>query len=206
MQYIFSNLLIGILSGIISGIFVSRFFVIQENYQNQIDSIERLLRKLLFSKASLEMCRKVLELKHDTREAARKEANEKQYKSIDEYYYVHKEEDWISATDAISAILNHMKEHFETIQNISIDLEITEKDLRVIYYDAKDVFSQVQSINELSFSSLNKITEEIDKIETQYNKYRKTVHRKLIGFIVKDKVIISIVAVLIIVIVGSIMI
>ena len=146
MQYIFSNLLIGILSGIISGIFVSRFFVIQENYQSQIDSIERLLRKLLFSKASLEMCRRVLELKHDTREAAKKEANEKQYKSVDEYYYVHKEEDWISATDAINAILKHMREHFETIQNISIDVEITEKELLIIHNDAKDVFSQVQSI------------------------------------------------------------
>ena len=97
-----------------------------------------------------------------------------------------------------------MREHFETIQNISIDVEITEKELLIIHNDAKDVFSQVQSIDELSFSSLNRITEEIDKIETRYNEYRKTIHRRLLGFIVKDKVIISIVALLIVMIIGSI--
>ena len=43
---LFWNLILGISGGIISGIIVSRIFLIQEDFQNQINSFDLLLRKL----------------------------------------------------------------------------------------------------------------------------------------------------------------
>ena len=51
---LFWNLILGISGGIISGIIVSRIFLIQGDFQNQINSFDLLLRKLGYTSGMME--------------------------------------------------------------------------------------------------------------------------------------------------------
>lgn len=72
----------------------------------------------------MEMCRAVLELKYDTNSKAKKEAMEKKYNSVEQYYVNHAEEDWISASDVMNVITGHMDDYIEQIKNINVVLDI----------------------------------------------------------------------------------
>ena len=61
---LFWNLILGISGGIISGIIVSRIFLIQGDFQNQINSFDLLLRKLGYTSGMLLGIRTVQEFSY----------------------------------------------------------------------------------------------------------------------------------------------
>ena len=63
---LFWNLILGISGGIISGIIVSRIFLIQGDFQNQINSFDLLLRKLGYTSGMLFGIRTVQEFSYDS--------------------------------------------------------------------------------------------------------------------------------------------
>lgn len=190
MEKIIENLLIGIVGGIISGFFVSRFFMIQGGYQSQIDYFENTLNSLTYVKAYLEVSKKILEIKYDTQEVAKKESKDMNYSSIEQYYINHKEKDWISASEAINVIIKKMNESIELRKNVLLFVDIKEKDLLKLYNEALMVLTKAQNIKDFSFKSVNERLEEIDDIENKYQLYRKEINKKLFILMVKDKIMI----------------
>ena len=202
MQFLFDNLFIGIISGIISGVLVSRIFVLQGDFQNQITYFEAVLKRLAYARISLEMHKKILELKYDTREAAKKEALEKNYNSVEQYYSAHNDKDWISATDAINVINQQMSDYIEKSAKITFAVEIKDKELAFLYNKAITILDQVKDIKDISFASINKIIDKIDYVEREYRKYRNDIKKKLLILFLKDKVVFIIIILLLIVITG----
>ncbi len=204
MLFMLENLLIGIISGIISGILVSRIFLLQGEYQNQIAFFESLLNKLRYAKVSLEMCRKILELKYDTQETAKKETIENKYASVNQYYAIHGDQDWISASDTINVIIQQMNEYFDRNKSIKMVTGSSEKELEVLCDNANSVLNKIQKMKEYSFSNINENIGEIDTIEKKYKEYSKGTNRKLMRIFFKDRIVIGIMLLLFIVLISYI--
>jgi len=206
MEEIINNLLLGIISGIISGILVSRIFLIQAEYQNQIDGFENIIKALSSARMSMEMCRAVLELKYDTSSKAQKEAKDKKYNSIEQYYVNHAEEDWISASDVMNVITGHMDDYIERIKNINVVLDIKENELKGLYNRAISVLSKVEKPKDIDFAKIKDNISMIKQIESDYEKYKKRIGSKLFKMILEDKVMLLILAVFVIVIITCVVI
>jgi len=204
MQFLFDNLLVGIISGIISGVLVSRIFVLQGDFQNQISYFETILKRIAYARISLEMHKKILELKYDTQEVAKKEAHEKNYKSVEQYFSVHNDQDWISATDVTNNINQQMNEYIENSEKITYAVEIKDKELASLYNKSMSLLDHVKKLKDISFATINKLIEEIEEIEREYRKYRKNIKKKLLILFLKDKVVITIMILFFIVITGFI--
>ena len=81
MFNILFNLSLGIIGGIISSIIVSRIFMIQGNYHEQINSFNLLIRKLGYIDGIFWGIRAVLEVSYDTDEKIKNEMIQKGYKT-----------------------------------------------------------------------------------------------------------------------------
>lgn len=78
MFNILFNLSLGIIGGIISSIIVSRIFMIQGNYHEQINSFNLLIRKLGYIDGIFWGIRAVLEVSYDTDEKIKNEMIQKE--------------------------------------------------------------------------------------------------------------------------------
>ena len=206
MEEIINNLLIGIISGIISGVLVSRIFLVQAEYQNQIDGFENIIKALSAARMSMEMCRSVLELKYDTNSKAKKEAKEKKYNNVEQYFINHAEEDWISASDVIKVVTGQMDDYIERIKNINVALDIKEHELQGLYNRADSVLSKIENIKDIDFAKIKDNISMIKQIESEYEKYKKRMGFKLVKMILKDKVILLILTVFVIMIIACVVI
>lgn len=206
MEEIINNLLIGIISGIISGVLVSRIFLVQAEYQNQIDGFENIIKALSAARMSMEMCRSVLELKYDTNSKAKKEAKEKKYNNVEQYFINHAEEDWISASDVIKVVTGQMDDYIERIKNINVALDIKEHELQGLYNRADSVLSKIENIKDIDFAKIKDNISMIKQIESEYEKYKKRIGFKLVKMILKDKVILLILTVFVIMIIACVVI
>ena len=83
---LFWNLILGISGGIISGIIVSRIFLIQGDFQNQINSFDLLLRKLGYTSG---MIRTVQEFSYDSDIKMHNEMKKEGISTEEEYYKAH---------------------------------------------------------------------------------------------------------------------
>jgi len=100
------NLILGISGGIISSIIVSRIFLIQGDFQNQLNSFELLLRKLGYTSGMLFGIRTVQEFSYDSDIEIHKEMEKEGLSTEDEYYKAHADRNWISKDNLIKNILN----------------------------------------------------------------------------------------------------
>lgn len=105
------NLILGISGGIISSIIVSRIFLIQGDFQNQLNSFELLLRKLGYTSGMLFGIRTVQEFSYDSDIEMHKEMEKEGLSTEDEYYKAHSDRDWISKDKLIKNILNECKKN-----------------------------------------------------------------------------------------------
>ena len=154
----------------------------------------------------MEMCRAVLELKYDTNSKAKKEAKDKKYNSVEQYYANHTEEDWISASDVMNVITGNMDDYIGRIRNINVVLDIKENELRGLYNRATSVLSKVEKPKDIDFAKIKDNISMIKQIESDYDKYKKRIGSKLFKMILKDKVMLLILAVFVIVIITCVII
>lgn len=96
------NLLVGVLGGIISSVVVSRVFLIQGEYQQQLRFVEQIIHKLGMLFAYFQAVKVVFEVDYDGELKMQQEMCKKGYKTEEEYYVVNKDKKWISK----SALLN----------------------------------------------------------------------------------------------------
>ena len=77
------TILLGIVGGVISSVIVSRVFMIQGEYQQQVKFIENIIRKLGMIAGYLSACRAVFEVSYDQDMRIENEMKEKGYKRHD---------------------------------------------------------------------------------------------------------------------------
>ena len=106
---LFWNLILGISGGIISGIIVSRIFLIQGDFQNQINSFDLLLRKLGYTSGMLLGIRTVQEFSYDSDIKMHNEMKKEGISTEEEYYKAHIDVNWISKDRLVSDLLKECK-------------------------------------------------------------------------------------------------
>lgn len=154
---LFWNLILGISGGIISGIIVSRIFLIQGDFQNQINSFELLLRKLGYTSGMLFGIRTVQEFSYDSDIKMHNEMKKEGISTEEEYYKAHIDVNWISKDRLVSDLLKECKKMNTSLKNELMDLHINESGLQKILDKLNKYVSSLSSTKEMSFSKLNEL-------------------------------------------------
>ena len=123
---LFWNLILGISGGIISGIIVSRIFLIQGDFQNQINSFDLLLRKLGYTSGMLFGIRTVQEFSYDSDIKMHNEMKKEGISTEEEYYKAHIDVNWISKDRLVSDLLKECKKMNTSLKDELMDLHINE--------------------------------------------------------------------------------
>lgn len=146
MFNILFNLSLGIIGGIISSIIVSRIFMIQGNYHEQINSFNLLIRKLGYIDGIFWGIRAVLEVSYDTDEKIKNKMIQKGYKTKNEYYAAHPDDDWISKDNLLNDLLNEIKKIAKSTKDEFLFSNITETNLTILLSKYRDYINSVLSI------------------------------------------------------------
>ena len=123
---LFWNLILGISGGIISGIIVSRIFLIQGDFQNQINSFDLLLRKLGYTSGMLFGIRTVQEFSYDSDIKMHNEMEKEGISTEEQYYKAHIDVNWISKDRLVSDLLKECKKINTSLKDELMDLHINE--------------------------------------------------------------------------------
>ncbi len=70
------TILFGIIGGIISSLVVSKMFLIQSKYQNQLSFVAQIVRKMNYISAFLKSAKAIFEVSYDTNMAIKREMQE----------------------------------------------------------------------------------------------------------------------------------
>ena len=127
---LFWNLILGISGGIISGIIVSRIFLIQGDFQNQINSFDLLLRKLGYTSGMLFGIRTVQEFSYDSDIKMHNEMKKEGISTEEEYYKAHIDVNWISKDRLVSDLLKECQKMNTSLKDELMDLHINESGLQ----------------------------------------------------------------------------
>lgn len=184
------TILLGIIGGIISSIIVSRVFMIQGEYRQQIKAVENIIGKLGLIAGYLEACRAVFELSYDENLRKKKEMQEKGYKSEMEYYYAHKDKDWISVSETLKVFKSHLLKSVEMIREEILDLNIEEKDLAKLIGNIMNYTNDISPAKELDFSTINQLKKKQNEILNEFESCKQFSGKQLFRLILKDKVMI----------------
>ena len=184
------TILLGVIGGIISSMIVSRVFLIQSEYQNQVRFVDRIIRKVGYISAYLHSAEAILMVSYDHNIQMEKEIKEKGYHSEKEYYTAHADEDWISKKDVLEVF--HQKIE-QTVKSINEDLSyniVEDTQLNKLIRDIVSYVHDVSSIKEYTFSQISQLLQEEQDLFKQYDAYIRLSGKKLVGLVVKDKIMV----------------
>ena len=188
---LFWNLTLGIIGGIISSIIVTKIFLIQNNYREQLNQIELLIQKLGYIGGMFFGIKAVLEFSHDSDIEMKKEMEKYGYKTEDEYYAAHSDRNWISKDHLLKQFLEENKKMANAILKDIMNTNISEKNLYFIVEKISNYARKISTIKEYSFSMLRDFDNQDKDILHDYNNYKKRSNRIFIKMILKDKVMMT---------------
>lgn len=151
------NLLVGILGGVISSVIVSRVFLIQGEYQQELRFVEHIIRKLGMLSGYFQAVVAVFEVDYDGELKMQQEMRQKGYKSEREYYAANKDKNWISKSDLLSAFLTEVKKITKVAKEEIYNARIVDKELTAILNLIVGHLSEIDKIKEFSFSQLHEL-------------------------------------------------
>ena len=198
------NLLVGVLGGIISSVIVSRVFLIQGEYQQQLRFVEQIIRKLGMLSGYFQAVKAVFEVDYDGELKMQQEMRQKGYKTEEEYYAANKDKDWISKSALLKTFLVEMKKVTKLAKEEIYNARIGDKQLTEILTLILEHLSDVDRIKEFSFSQLHELEKKQKEITNRYETYRRVSGKQLTKLILKDKTMIVLYALAGIIIVGTI--
>jgi hypothetical protein len=140
--------------------------------------------------AYLHSAKAIFEVSYDEDIKKQHEMQEKGYKTEMEYYYAHRDEDWIKKSDVLDLFKKEIDNTAKTINAEIVDSHIEDKKMIVILRDIMDYAREVSSAKELSFSRIRDLTKKGQALQERYDKCVKTSGRALCALIVKDKLMI----------------
>lgn len=198
------TILLGVLGGIISSLIVSRVFLIQSQYQDQIQFVDRIIRKLGAISAYLQVSKSVFEVDYDGEIQMEREMREKGYKTEAEYYAAHKEKRWISKDGVLKSI---KKEIDKTSNDITSDIHgmfITDEKISKLLNDVMKYVHDVATKKEFSFSSIGEFQRTEQDLMNRYDGIIHLTGKTLLGLVLKDKFMIVMYVILAILIIATI--
>lgn len=198
------NLLVGVLGGIISSVIVSRVFLIQGEYQQQLRFVEQIIRKLGMLFGYFQAVKAVFEVDYDGELKMQKEMRQKGYKAEEEYYAANKDKDWISKSALLNIFLVEMKEITKVAKEEIYNARIVDKQLTEILTLIMEHLSEIDRTKEFSFSQLHELEKKQEEIANRYEVYRRASGKQLTKLILKDKTMIVLYVLVGIIIVGAI--
>jgi hypothetical protein len=184
------TILLGIIGGIISSVIVSRVFMIQGEYQQQVKFIEHIIRKLGMIAGYLSACRSVFEVSYDQDIRIENEMKEKGYKCEMEYYAANRDKDWISTSDILKTFKSHLLKTAETASEEILNANITDKELNRLLGDIREYLHNIESIKDLNFSVINELRKKEQKLLDEFENCKRVSGKQLIKLVLKDKLMI----------------
>ena len=198
------NFLVGIFGGIISGVIVSRVFFIQGEFQQQLRFVEQIVHKLGMLSGYFQVVKVVFEVDYDGELKMKQEMQQKGYKTEEEYYAANKEKDWISKSALLNTFLGEIKKIIKEAKEEICNKRIDDKQLTEILAITVEYLSEIDKIKEFSFSQIHEFEKKKDEIVNQYKTYRKVSGKQLTKLILKDKTMIVLYVLVVIIIVCTI--
>ena len=184
------TILLGIIGGIISSVIVSRVFMIQGEYQQQVKFVESIIRKLGMIAGYLSACRAVFEVSYDQDVLIENEMKEKGYKDEMEYYAAHRDKDWISTSGILETFKSHLLKTAETTNEEILNSNITDSKLYGLLGDIGDYLHSIESIKDLNFSVINELRKKEQKLLDEFENCKRVSGKQLMKLVLKDKLMI----------------
>ena len=181
------TILLGIIGGVISSVIVSRVFMIQGEYQQQIKFVENIIRKLGIISGYLMACRGVFECSYDQDVLIENEMKEKGYKDEMEYYSAHKDKDWISVKDLLKTLKNEVSKTVESTKKEIRNSDIQDKELSVLLREINEYLYDISSAKEFNFSTINQFEKSEKEILNMFDNCKRISGKQLIKLVLKDK-------------------
>lgn len=198
------NIILGIIGGIISSLIVSRVFLIQAEYQNQLKSIEHMLQNMEYIRGMFFGIRKVLETDYDEDARKRREIEEKKYKSEYEYYENHKECRWIDSEALLKNMLKDTQDRASKMYEEIIKIHVDVKLLVDLLQKMGTYTRKIISIKNCDFALVDELHRMSAEIVEAYDAYKRISTKHLVKVILKDKAMIVLYVILVIIIIGAV--
>ena len=198
------TILLGIIGGIVSSFIVSRVFLIQNEYQQQLSFVGHIFRKINYISAYLQSAKAVFEVSYDQDIEIKREMQEKGYKTEMEYYYAHKDKDWIKKSDVLDLFKKEIESTAKTIISEIADSHVVDNKLTSLLHDIMKYAHEVSSEKELSFKCIGDFSEKEQSLHERYDKCLKASGKTLCVLILKDKLMIILFAFVAILLAGTI--
>lgn len=184
------TILLGIIGGVISSVIVSRVFMIQGEYQQQVKFVEGITRKLGLIAGYLSACRAVFEVSYDQDIRVENEIREKGYKCEMDYYAANRDKDWISTSEILKTFKSYLLKTAETANEEILNANITDKELNRLLGDIREYLHNIESVKELNFSTINQFRKKEQKLLDEFENCKRVSGKQLVTLVLKDKVMI----------------
>ncbi|WP_312279734.1 hypothetical protein [Oscillibacter sp.] len=201
----FLNIILGIIGGIISSLIVSRVFLIQAEYLNQLKSVEHILKHMEYIRGMLFGIRKVLETDYDEDSRKRKETAERGYKSECEYYTNHKECRWIDAEALLRKMIKDTQDRASIMYEDIVKIHINDSSLVNLLQQMSAYTRKVNSLKDCNFALVDDLDRISNGIVEEYSTYKQLSTKQLVMSVLKDKVMIILYVSLVIIILGAVL-
>lgn len=184
------DIILGIFGGVISSVIVSRVFLIQSEYQNQLRFVSQNIRRLGIASGYLYAIRAIFEVSYDTDLSIQREMEQRGYKTEDEYYAAHRDKDWIAKKDVLDIFLSELKQIASLIKSDIVGISVDDSHLQEILTDISKYVSSIAALNELTFSKINELVKQFHTISATYENYKRLSTQQIFVLALKDKLMI----------------
>lgn len=184
------TILLGIIGGIISSVIVSRVFMIQGEYQQQVKFVESIIRKLGMIAGYLSACRAVFEVSYDQDIRIENEMKEKGYKCEMEYYAANRDKDWISTKEILKTFKSYLLKTADTANEEILNSSITDERLNGLLGEIREYLHNIESAKELNFSTINEFRRKEQELLDEFENCKRVSGKQLIRLVLKDKLMI----------------
>ena len=198
------TILLGVIGGIVSSLIVSRVFLLQSKYQEQLSFVSHIFRRIHYISAFLQSSKAIFEVSYDEDIQMKREMREKGYKSEMEYYYAHKDKDWIKKSDVLDIFKKEISSTAKTIHSEIADSHVEDLKLTQLLKDIMEYVHEVSSTKELTFSNIRNFMTKEQSLQEQYDICVHSSGKALFGLIVRDKLMIILMTIVVFLIIAVI--
>lgn len=196
------TVLLGIIGGVISSLIVSKVFLIQSEYQKQVSFVGQIVRKMSLISAFLQLAKTLFQVSFDRDLKIKHEMQEEGHKTEEEYYCAHKDMKWQKDSDALDVIRKEVSKTAEAITTDVANTPIDDPKLIELLRDIMVYVHEVSSAKELSFSSIGDFVKKESDLLERYDGCKHMTGRALYKLIMKDKMMITLVILILALIAG----
>ena len=193
------NIFIGIFSGVISSIIVSKVFLIYGDNQKQLEILETNINKIDFIHGELSIMKKVTEGFHDQEIDMRSRAIPYEGASDEEILSSQEMTD-----DLQKRILVMLKKDIDKI-NVELNhIFCVNQEAMVVIKSYSDYIRGIKKMKACTFSAYNEIDELWNRADKQFEKYARSNKKRLIKQILTDRFLIILCIVVLLIIVTTV--